>query len=76
VTGTALTVAERTSLGMPRDLNGDGTDTTANVVTYDSTRRVVLVPMRVQLTWISGSGGDAGNSRQSLTVHAIFSAQH
>jgi prepilin-type N-terminal cleavage/methylation domain-containing protein len=75
---STIAVADRTALGLPRDLNGNGTSTETNTITYHYTdKTILLVPTKIQLEWTSGSSRSvvAGN-KQSLTVYALFSPQH
>jgi hypothetical protein len=91
---SAMTTADKTSLGLPRDLNADGipcgtaTTATGGSGTYNAltdvygasganntTKSIVLVPMKVELSWISGNAIAIG-ANQKLTIYALFSPQH
>lgn len=69
--------ADLTSLGIPRDMNANGTTSDTDCVGLNSNDNLVLVPMKVQLTWISGNGTlVTSGQRQSLTIYALLSPQH
>jgi hypothetical protein len=59
-------VADAT-LGMPRDLNGDGV-----VDSLDHTHDCVLLPVRVRLQWVSQTG--KANTR-TFTMYTMFANQ-
>ncbi|MEZ0229255.1 MAG: prepilin-type N-terminal cleavage/methylation domain-containing protein [Planctomycetota bacterium] len=78
IASSAIAAADQTSLGLPRDLNGDGTATETNTVAFHFTgKTILLVPMKIQLEWTSGSGRSVvSGNKQSLTIYALFSPQH
>ncbi len=69
---SAIAAVDRKALGFPRDLDGTGF---ANTTIVEG-RRALVVPVKVELSWVSGSGTRGANARQRMTLHAILGPQH
>lgn len=79
-TASAMASSDKSSLGLPRDLNGSGDASQTDVVQaqYSQKKNIVLVPMKIEFTWVSGSARnvDSTTPNQKLTIYAVFSPQH
>ncbi len=75
-----LSSADVTALGLPRDMNGNGAIDATDDYVNNSNAQIILVPVKVTLTWLSGSSNriTANNTQaaQSMTIYAIISQQH
>jgi Tfp pilus assembly protein PilE len=64
------------ALGLPRDLNGDGT-TSTSTTTPIATNKIIFIPTLIYIEWLSGSSNvDKNTQKQSLKVYAVFGPQH
>jgi prepilin-type N-terminal cleavage/methylation domain-containing protein len=72
--------ADLTALGLPRDMNGSGAIDATDDMNSIGNYPIIMVPIKVTLTWISGSSHtiSSGNTQaaQSMTIYAILSQQH
>lgn len=70
----SITAADRTALGLPRDMNADGDATDAS----SARSTIQFVPVRIELQWTSATGRARGvtSNRQKVVVYAALSPQH
>ncbi|MEZ0229443.1 MAG: prepilin-type N-terminal cleavage/methylation domain-containing protein [Planctomycetota bacterium] len=69
---SAMSASDRASLGLPRQLDTDASDTQTPVPNNE----LVYIPVRIDVSWASGSSDTNTTQRQGMTVHAVIGPQH
>jgi type II secretory pathway pseudopilin PulG len=75
-----IPVSDRAALGLPRDLDGNGTQDNSASAPYSTIfvppGKASFVPARIELSWLTGSDAGGCPRRARLTVYVSFGPQH
>jgi type II secretory pathway pseudopilin PulG len=69
---SSMAAADRTALGLPRQLDKNSADTQTPVPNDE----LVYIPIRIDVSWASGANDTNTTQRQGMTVYAVVGPQH